>query len=61
MKNNDVNIDLSKSIEEKKVSAIVNIGRSIVDTIAYAKWTKIVKVYLVMFFFSHCFRRFFCL
>ena len=51
MKNNDINIDLSKSIEEKKVSAIVNIGRSIVDTIAYAKWTKIVKVYLVMFFF----------
>ena len=51
MKNNDVNINLSKSIEEKKVSAIVSIGRSIVDTIAYAKWTKIVKVYLVMFFF----------
>ena len=51
MKNNDINIDLSKSIEEKKVSAIVSIGRSIVDTIAYAKWTKIVKVYLVMFFF----------
>ena len=51
MKNNDVNINLSKSIEEKKVSAIVNIGKSIVDTIAYAKWTKIVKVYLVMFFF----------
>ena len=51
MKNNDVNINLSKSIEEKKVSVIVSIGRSIVDTIAYAKWTKIVKVYLVMFFF----------
>ena len=51
MKNNDININLSKSIEEKKVSAIVSIGRSIVDTIAYAKWTKIVKVYLVMFFF----------
>lgn len=51
MKNNDVNINLSKSIEEKKVSAIVNIGKSIVDTIANAKWTRIVKVYLVMFFF----------
>jgi len=51
MKNNDVNINLSKSIEEKKVSAIVNIGKSIADTIANAKWTRIVKVYLVMFFF----------
>ena len=51
MKNNDENINLSKSIEEKKVSAIVNIGKSIVDTIANAKWTRIVKVYLVMFFF----------
>lgn len=51
MKNNDININLSKSIEEKKVSAIVSIGKSIVDTIANATWSRIVKVYLVMFFF----------
>ena len=51
MKNNDENINLSKSIEEKKVSAIVNIGKSIVDTIANAKWTRIVKVYLVCIYY----------
>ena len=50
MKNNDVNININQPSGEK-VSSIVKTVKSVTNTIANAKWTRIVKVYLVMFFF----------
>lgn len=50
MKNSDININLNQPSGEK-VSSIVKAVRSVTDTIANAKWTRIIKVYFVMFFF----------
>lgn len=50
MKNNDININLNQPSGEK-ISSIVKAIKGAVDTIASAKWTRIVKVYLVVFFF----------
>lgn len=51
MKNNDININLNQSSEQPKVSAVANVMKSIADTIANASWKRIIKVYLVVFFF----------
>ena len=50
MKNNDININLNQPGGEK-VSSITKALKSVADTIADAKWTRIVKVYFVVFFF----------
>lgn len=50
MKNSNVNINVNQPSGEK-VSSIVKTIKNVADTIANAKWTRIVKVYLVMFFF----------
>ena len=50
MKNNDININLNQPGGEK-ASSIVKVIKSVTDAISNAKWTRIVKVYLVMFFF----------
>lgn len=49
-KNNDININLNQPKGEK-VSSIMKTVKNVADAIAFAKWTKIVKVYLVVFFF----------
>jgi hypothetical protein len=49
-KDNDININLNQRGGEK-VSSIVKTIKNVADTIAFAKWTRIVKVYLVVFFF----------
>ena len=56
MKNNNININLNQPSKEKesketKVSYIVNSIKSVTNTIADAKFARIVKVYFVMFFF----------
>ena len=51
MKNNDININLNQPGGDDKASSIVKAFKSVTDTIANAKWTRIVKVYFVMFFF----------
>jgi hypothetical protein len=56
MKNNNININLNQPSKEKesketKVSSIVNSIKSVTNTIADAKFARIVKVYFVMFFF----------
>lgn len=50
MKNNDININLNQPSGEK-ASSVVKAIKSVTDAISNAKWTRIVKVYLVMFFF----------
>ena len=50
MKNNDININLNQPGGEK-ASSVVKAVKSVTDAISNAKWTRIVKVYLVMFFF----------
>ena len=50
MKNNDININLNQPSGEK-ISSIVKAIKGAVNTIASEKWTRIVKVYLVVFFF----------
>ena len=50
MKNNDININVNQPGGDKVASA-TNAVKSVADIIANAKWTRIVKVYLVMFFF----------
>ena len=50
MKNNDININLNQPSGDK-VSSIVKIVRIVTDTIADAKWSRIFKVYFVVFFF----------
>jgi hypothetical protein len=50
MKNNDININLNQPGGEK-ASSVVKAIKSVTDAISNAKWTRIVKVYLVMFFF----------
>ena len=49
-KDNDININLNQPGGEK-VSSVVKTIKNVADTIAFAKWTRIVKVYLVVFFF----------
>ena len=49
-KNNDININLNQPGGEK-ASSIVKIIKNVTDAVSNAKWTRIVKVYLVMFFF----------
>ena len=51
MKNNDININLNQPGGDDKVSSIAKAFKSVVDIIANAKWTRIVKVYFVVFFF----------
>ena len=50
MKNNDININLNQPGGEK-ASTVVKTVKNVTDAISNAKWTRIVKVYLVMFFF----------
>ncbi|MBO5633117.1 MAG: hypothetical protein J5965_29005 [Aeriscardovia sp.] len=50
MKNNDININLNQPGGEK-ASTVVKAVKNVTDAISNAKWTRIVKVYLVMFFF----------
>ena len=50
MKSNDININLNQPGGEK-ASSVVKAVKSVTDAISNAKWTRIVKVYLVMFFF----------
>ena len=50
MKNNDININLNQPSGEK-ASSVVKTVKNVTDAVSKAKWTKIVKVYLVMFFF----------
>ena len=50
MKNNDININVNQPGGEK-VSSVVKTVKNFTNTIANAKWIKIAKVYLVMFFF----------
>lgn len=49
-KNNDININLNQPSGEK-ASSVVKAIKNVTDAISDAKWTRIVKVYLVMFFF----------
>ena len=51
MKNNDININLNQSSGDDKVSSVTKAVKSVADTIADASWKRIVKVYLVVFFF----------
>ena len=50
MKNNDININISPK-EDKKELVYTQVGKWFTSTIANAKWTKIIKVYFVTFFF----------
>lgn len=50
MKNNDININITPK-EDKKEHVYTQVGKWFTSTIANAKWTKIVKVYFVTFFF----------
>jgi hypothetical protein len=49
-KNNDININLNQPSGEK-VSSVVKTVKNVANSIAFAKWTRIVKVYFVVFFF----------
>ena len=51
MKNNDININLNQAGGDDKVSSVTKAVKSVADTIADASWKRIVKVYLVVFFF----------
>ena len=51
MKNNDININLNQPSSEPKVSAITKAAEAVVNEIANASWKRIVKVFLVVFFF----------
>ena len=51
MKNNDININLNQPAGDDKVSSFTKAFKSIADIIADATWMRIMKVYLVMFFF----------
>jgi hypothetical protein len=50
MKNKDININISPN-EGKKEPVYIQATKWVVNTIANAKWTKILKVYFVTFFF----------
>lgn len=50
MKNNDININVNQPSGEN-VSSIVKAFKNVTNTIANAKWSRILKVYFVMFFF----------
>lgn len=49
MKNNDININVNQGVKREPV--YTQAIRWVVSTISNAKWTKILKVYFVMFFF----------
>ena len=51
MKNNDININLNQPSGEPKASVIAKTFKGIADAIADASWWRIVKVFIVMFFF----------
>jgi hypothetical protein len=51
MKSNDININLNQPSGDDKVSSVTKAIKSVTSTIANSSWTRIVKVYLVMFFF----------
>lgn len=48
MKNNDINININ---QDKKEPIYTQVGKWFSETVANAKWSKIAKVYFVMFFF----------
>jgi hypothetical protein len=50
MKNNDININLNQPGGEK-ISSIAKALKNVTEAIADTKWTRIVKVYFVVFFF----------
>jgi hypothetical protein len=51
MKNNDININLNQPSGEPKASVIAKTFKGIADAIADASWRRLVKVFIVMFFF----------
>ena len=51
MKNNDINININPTSGGKKEPIYTQAAKWITSTIANAKWSKILKVYFVMFFF----------
>ena len=51
MKNSNVNINLNRPSGEDKISSFGKVFNSITEKIADAKWSRIVKVYFVVFFF----------
>jgi hypothetical protein len=51
MKNKDINININPSSSSKKEPIYTQVAKWVTSTIANAKWTKILKVYFVMFFF----------
>lgn len=51
MKNNDININLNHPTGEDRVSSFGKVLKGITSLIADAKWSRIIKVYFVMFFF----------
>ena len=51
MKNSDINININPQSEEKKEPIYTQVGKKISSTIANAKWSKIIKVYIVSFIF----------
>jgi len=51
MKNSDININLNQPSGEPKASVIAKTFKGIADAIADASWRRLVKVFIVMFFF----------
>ena len=51
MKNNDININLNQPNGEPKASVIAKTFKGIADSIADASWKRLVKIFIVMFFF----------
>ena len=51
MKNSNVNINLNRPSGEDKISSFGKVFNSITEKIADAKWSMIIKVYFVVFFF----------
>ena len=51
MKNKDININLNQPSGEPKASVIAKTFKGIADAIADASWRRLVKVFIVMFFF----------
>lgn len=51
MKNNDINININSGSNGKKEPIYTQVARWVTSTIANAKWLKILKVYIVTFFF----------
>ena len=51
MKNNDININLNHPSGTDRITSTTKFFKTVTETIANAAWVRILKVYLVMFFF----------